>query len=268
MKRFRHLWPAALILLGGLALFWWQRETTRGLQRELTLRREAVRDLQRLRRENERLRQLLAEEDGSASGQVKAEITQLRKELANAEQKRPKAQSRARPTVGAPANRPAEDRLTEQEAIRISDFKNLGQATPGAAYQTFVWTVAQDNISALKPLLHLSSASHEKLKGMWSELPPESRARFNEPEQIVMMMLAMDVLDEDGFKIVGETPQGSEGVLLHVARFKHGRMQGEKKIPMRQGATGWQLVIPDEAIETLPQAIAQASLYVAPPEKP
>jgi hypothetical protein len=66
---------------------------------------------------------------------------------------------------------------------------------------------------------------------------------------------------------VSEKPQNSGEVLLQVSRFKNGRVQGEKRIPLRQGATGWQLVIPDRMIETLPQAIAEASLYVPPRER-
>ena len=261
MKRFLHLWLAALLVLGGVALLLWQKVTTRRLQHELAARREAVRDLPRLRGENQRLRErLAASDDAAAIERMKAEIARLRQEIATLEQKRRSTPPRVRPPVQSTT-----DSAAEKDVVRVADFKNRGQATPGAAFQTLVWAVAKDERAALKSLLHLTPAGWEKLRIIWSELPEESRARFKEPEQIVTMLLALDVLDEEGFRVGEETPQASGEVLLRVSRFKHGSLQGEKRIPMRRGTAGWQIMIPDEAIQTLPQAIAAASLHVAPP---
>jgi hypothetical protein len=268
MKRWVHFGPAAVILLGGLALFLWQRQTTQRLQREVAVRRETARELQRLRGENERRRELLAvSADAGAIGQVEAEIARLRQEMATLEKKRAEARRRAPPTGNPLAERAAADRLAEKDAVRVADFKNQGQTTPGGAFQTLIWALARDDVAVLKSLLCLSPAGQEKLQGVWRELPADSQQRFKEPEQILLMLLALDLLDEEAFKIGDEMAQDSGDVLLRVSRFKHRRLQGEKKIPMRQGATGWQVVIPDRMMETLPQAIAQASLYVAPPVK-
>lgn len=266
MKRFCHLWPAALVLLVGLASFGWQRENTRRLARELSVRREAVRESQRLRHENARLRDLLAAADpGRATAQIKTEIAQLQQEIATLELKRPPASSKPRAQPRPPSGESPRKNGAENDAVPIAAHQNLGQATPAAAFQTFVWALAHDDLAALVPLLHLSPVGREQLRKIWSELPAESRARFQQPEQIVMMLLALDVLDEEAFAIVGEKLGPAGERLLRVSRFKHGVMQGEKRIPMRQGPGGWQLAIPDKMIEELPEAIAQASLYVAPP---
>jgi hypothetical protein len=190
MKRFLPLLVAALVVSGGLALFLWQKETTSRLQRELAARREAVRDLQRLRGENQRLRELLAApDDPSASEALKTEIARLQQELTTLESKRPPARPRTRPAVHASPVQSAPERSEEKDIIRVADFKNVGQATPGAAFQTFIWAVAQDELAGLRPLLHLSPAGQEALRKMWNDLPVESRTRFKEPEQIIMMLL-------------------------------------------------------------------------------
>jgi hypothetical protein len=93
-------------------------------------------------------------------------------------------------------------------------------------------------------------------------LPAESQARFKEPEQILKILMARLVLDEEGLKILAETPQASGEVHLRVSLA-----YGEQTIPLRLGPTGWQLVIPDDATENLSQSIAEASMYVAPPVK-
>ena len=268
MKRFLHFGPAVLILLAGIVGFLWQRQTTHRLQREIVVRRAAASDLSRLRDENEKRRELLAvPEDGNATERVKVEIARLRQELTILEQKPPGASRRGSPPARRPSERAVAEQLAEKDAVRIADFKDQGQATPGAAFQTLVWALARDDFAALKPLLHLSPAGQEKLQAIWRELPAESQLRFMAPEQILMLLLALDVLDEEALTITDPPPLDSGDAMLRVSRFKHSRLQGEKRIPMRKGLTGWQLVIPEEAIETLPQAIAQASLYVAPQAK-
>lgn len=260
MKRFHHFWLGALILLGGLAVFLWQRETTRRLQSEVAARRVAGTDAQRLRSENELLRRALANPDGAEAKQrAQTEIARLRSEIAFWEAHGKPSGNRAPPPVVSRA--PV--RGAENDLIRIEDFQNAGQASPSAAYQTFVWALANDEVSALKPVLYLSPASQQRLQEFWSGLPAESQARFKEPAQILMILLARYALDEEGLKIIGETPQASGDVLLRVKKTHR-----EEKVPLRPGPTGWQLVIPDDATENLSQSIAQASLYVAPPAKP
>lgn len=259
MKRFHNFWLATLILLGGLAVFLWQRETTGRLQREVATRRETARYVERLRSENERLRGALADPDGAkAKQETQTEISRLRLEIATWEAlRRPSANKAPMPVLSR-----ASDRVPEKDLTRIENFQNAGQASPSAAYQTFVWALAKDDVSALKAVLYLSSASQQRLQEFWSGLPAESQARFKEPEQILMLLMARYALDEEGLKILGETPQASGDVLLRVKKT-----HGEEKIPLRPGPAGWQLVLPDEATDNLSQSIAEASLYVAPPVK-
>jgi hypothetical protein len=156
-------------------VFLWQRETTRRLQHEVATRRVAAREGQRLRAENERLRGVLADPSGAkAKQEAQTEIARLRLEIASWEAlRRPSANRAPMPVVSR-----APDRVPENDLIRIEDFQNAGQGSPSAAFQTFVWAVAKDDVSALKPLLAISPAGREKLRQFWSELPAESRARF------------------------------------------------------------------------------------------
>jgi hypothetical protein len=161
MKRFHHFWLAALILLGGLAVFLWQRETTRHLQREVATRRVAAREGQRLRAENERLRGALAEPEGAQAKQLaQTEIARLRLEIAFWETQRKPAANRA----PLPVMRPAPVRERAEDLTRIEDLKNAGQASPSAAFQTFVWALAKDDVSAWKPLLYLSPTGQKNLQ--------------------------------------------------------------------------------------------------------
>lgn len=269
MKRLRTLRPALLIVLLGLTVFWWQRETNRRLASELTTRRIALRDLSHLPGESQRLRDLLATPDPAhATEQVKAQIARLRQEIAQHEPKRAAQPPRPSGVTKSPAARPSGAPSADQDFVRIADHQNVGQATPGAAFQTLVWAVAHDEVAALSRVIHLTPAGEQRLQQQWRELSPESQARFERPERIMMLLLALDVLDEEGFRISGETTGPTGEMVLRVSRFKHGRLQGEKRIPMHSGPAGWQIALPDHTIAEIPQAIAQASLYVPPREAP
>jgi len=243
MKRILIASVPVLIALVGLAAFAWQRENGHRLQQEIARRREAARASDRLTSENQRLRDLLAVPGSAISSQnVQAEIAQPRP---------------TRPPLSARAERPP-------QFTRIEQFQNSGQATPSAAFQTLVWAVAKADEAALASLLRISPSGQEKLSAVWNNLPPESRTRLKEPVQLLTLLLAMDILNEDGYEIAGEMPQAGGSVLLRVNRIKDGQLQGEKRLPLQQGPAGWQFVIPDDLIEKLPEALAQASLYVAP----
>ena len=243
MKRILIASVPVMIALVGLAAFAWQRESGHRLQEEIARRRETARAADRLTGENQRLRDLLAVPGSAIPTQnVQAEIAQPRP---------------TRPPLPARAERPP-------QFTRIEQFQNSGQATPSAAFQTLVWAVAKADEAALAPLLGISPSGQEKLSAVWNNLPAESRSRFKEPVQLLTLLLAMDILGEDGYEIVGEMPQAGGGVLLRVNRITHGRLQGEKRLPLQQGPAGWQFAIPDNLIEKLPEALAQASLYVAP----
>lgn len=158
------------------------------------------------------------------------------------------------------------NRDPEKGAVRVEHFRNVGQATPAAAFQTLIWALVRDDGTALPALLGISAAGREKLHAMVARMPAEKQASFRPPEKVVGMLLALELLEEDGFQI-GEAsePDKAGQAKLTVRRARSGRRNlPEKKLPFQRGPGGWQFQITDATMETVPKAIEQASMYVPP----
>lgn len=262
MKTFLKASLAGAVLLGGMAGFVWQRQTAGKLQRMIALGRRENQELRRLPEENQRLREMIARGNQTeASRLILAEIPKAREEVAALELRLRQPVPPSTPT----ADEISTNRDPEKGVVRLEHFRDKGRASPGAAFQTLVWAVTKGEDGALASLFAVSPSGREKLQAILGNLPPETRRRFDPPEKLLGMLVAYDVLDEEGFQIVGETTQNSGQTILRVRQLKHGRIQpSEKKLPWQRGPDGWQLPISDTMIDGIPAALARASLYVPP----
>jgi len=91
-----------------------------------------------------------------------------------------------------------------------------------------VWAVAKADEAALASLLRISPSGQEKLSAVWNNLPPESRTRLKEPVQLLTLLLAMDILNEDATKLPARCHRLVGVFLLRVNRIKHGQLQGRR----------------------------------------
>ncbi|MEO6568333.1 MAG: hypothetical protein ABIO94_06180 [Opitutaceae bacterium] len=144
--------------------------------------------------------------------------------------------------------------------VRVEHFRNLGQETPAAAFQTVVWASAKKEDSALSSLVDLSPTGREKLNAIASKVE-------STPEKLIGMLLALGIFNDDGYEIgVASEPNESRQVTLTIRRVPAGstNLQGGKKISLRLGEPGWRLPISDAMIDAIPSFLEQASMHVAP----
>ena len=265
MKIFPKTLLASAVFLAGVGGFIWQWQATAGLQTKIAAQRKENYELRRLPGENRRLQEIVTQgNQAEAARQVREEIAKTREEVAMLEFRlRPQAA-----TAVPPADEFSANRDPEKGIVRLEHFRNLGRATPSAAFQTAVWAVTKGQDDALAPLFALSPLGRQKLQAIWDNLPPETRARFDPPEKVLGLFLALDVLDAERLQIIGEDAPSSGQAMLRVRQLKNGRIQPtERKIPFQRGPDGWQFVIPDAMIDGLPEALASASLHIAPPSR-
>lgn len=262
MKAFLKASLAGAVFLGGVAGFVWQRQTAGKLQRIIAFGRQENHALRRLPEENQRLREMIARGNPTeASRLVLAEIPKVREEVAALERRLRQPAPLSTPT----ADEISTNRDPEKGVVRLEHFRDKGRSSPSAAFQTLVWAVTKGEDSALASLFAVSSSGREKLQAILGNLPPETRMRFDPPEKLLGTLVAFELLDAEGFQIVGENAQSSGQTILRVRQLKHGRIQpSEKKFPWQPGPDGWQLPIPDKMIDGIPDALAHASLYVPP----
>lgn len=253
-------WPTAVlfgfVLLGGLGGWVWQRQQAAALRQFI---RHANIEVQA---ENARLRRIVRSGSEAAAGdQLREQIERTRQHVAVLERDIQK------PVTGVGHDvQFTENRDPEKGPVRVEYFRSVGRATPSAAFQTAIWAVSTGVETEWASLFAVSPTGREKLQAIIARMAPAMQERYNPPEKVLGLLLAYDVLDEEGYEI-GETgkPNASGQVQLTVLRVKDGRAKKlEKKIPFVPGPGGWQLPITDKMIDAIPGYLESASMYVPP----
>jgi hypothetical protein len=84
--------------------------------------------------------------------------------------------------------------------------RNSGNTTPSEAYETYVWAVDHADLSALAGVLGMTSGAKARVAAVFSSLPDEARAKFENPEIMFALLYAnrnpvwfsaMDVAEQD-----------------------------------------------------------------------
>lgn len=242
----------ALAALAGWGVLRLRQNSSRLGGQLVALKREA-RTLESLREENRRLHTLIAQvqrSDAEAVRAIEVDLTQARREIAELEQraKDASANKAARP-VAVDANRDPEKALT-----RLEHFQNVGQATPPAAFQTMVWAAMKGDDIALQNLCYLDDATRQKAQALLAGLPESAREKYPNPQSLVALAVAGELMRGSVLKIAGYTAMDSSSVLLTVNSGPEGK---EAKLPMRQSGDRWQFVVPEKAVDAIRRKMAE-----------
>lgn len=270
MKTWLKMAVIIAALLAGLGGLVWQRQSTATLRESVAAKRRAILDIPK---ENARLKEIVnSGNQVEAAQQIREEITRIQQEIVVLErqiQQNSAGAMRPRSSPKAPVEHYTENRDPEKGPVRLEHFRHKGQATPSAAFQTMVWAIINDETDALVPLFAISQTGRAKLREILVPMAPAIQAQFTPPEKLVGMLLAHDILEEEGFEIDIRSGPGDSGTTsLRVLRVRNGRRNKlDKNYPFQLGPTGWQLPITDQMIDGIPGIIESASMFVAPRTK-
>lgn len=240
-----------------------QRRLNDQFRRELAFIQRVAVERTRLRDENTRLAGIIERQNREEGArEIAADLERARQNL-RALERREEQVVRTKAAGDIAANRDPEKGM-----VRLEHFRNMGRATPAAAVQTAIWAAASADFEEVGKTMMLSEAGRVKAQTLLDQQPTETRARFSSPEKLVGVLFAHDFTDEDGFQLVDTTANGAEKAVVRLRRLKHGVVQGgEREIPLRRSPNGWQMVVPDRAIDDIPDYLASASLRIGPPSQ-
>ncbi len=233
--------PAAIVF-AGLA---WQHHRKSALRDEIA--RERARAAVRAQLELEH--QTLADaqpspEELEAVLAERTAVAQLRAELESIRQRaRTSAQSADR-TLEPDA--PPAPRLAGQVlAHRL--WRNAGQSSPQAAFESVLWAAANGNIDALVPLLALDPEARIRADMLFNRLPSSLRDAFGSSTRLVAHLTAKDI------------PLGSATILNHYSSPEETKVtaqifdaEGNNKLALfslRPDQEQWQLVVPGRIVQ-------------------
>jgi hypothetical protein len=211
-----------------------------------------------LRDENMRLRESLTrfqQESNNAQQVLRTELLKAQGELAAAE----KTARERRVQYVEHAVAQAENTDPDRGVARLEHFKNVGRATPAAAFQTMVWAVMNREDGLVATALSVTGPAREKADALLNQLPPAERARFPSPESLGILAITEQVLKAEGMVLREFTSQNSGAGVLAIRMPEPGRPENTKdgKVQMVLGPSGWQVVVPEKAIDEIIRRISR-----------
>jgi hypothetical protein len=230
------------LTLIGVIVFGWQHRVNAALRHDLARLQSQNRGLLELRAENKKLQELpIGEASGDASHEIRAKLIRVRGEVVELEKKLEAARARA----VAAANRDPEKGM-----VRVKYFRNVGRATPAAAFQTMFWAALNGDDNTLAGCFALSAADRQKAVELLAGLPENVRSKSPTPEKLVGLFFAMDTLQRlAAGQVVGQKELDAGHVALRWRTTDLTENTREQDFPMVLGAGGWQLALPDGVID-------------------
>ena len=230
------------------AVLGWQRQTAKDLRSEIARQRAQGKERARLSAEHQRLvaAQTTAEELERLLADRTA-VAQLRKEI-EAMQRRVEAVARAAPVRSAAVAEPAQAAPSIKEAsIAFHLWRNAGQATSDAAFETALWAAAGGEIEALADVLALDSDARGAAVAMFARLPDAMRKELATPERLIALLTAKDV-PLGSAQIVGQFPTPVDTKVAAQLIDAEGKWK-PALFSMRVDGEKWRLVVPVTVVE-------------------
>ena len=254
---FKVVLMALVVLPGGGALGFLHLQNAQ-LRRKIMSRQPAQQQAARLREENARLKNLLennARDAAHAAAEVQVQLAEARLEAAAREklartQRAETAAQVARDEATLAANRDPNTGLT-----RLEYFRDAGQATPTAAFQTLVWAALKGDDAALAQLSQMPAATRARADALIARLPEETRGRWT-PEKLANLWLTGALTELPALQITGQSFEDAEQA---VVTFRAPQL-GDEKLRFKLTPSGWKAVIGTGVIGNL-----EKKLGVAPP---
>jgi hypothetical protein len=240
----------ALLVLGGLdgaALV--HLDNGRLQVRVADLRRENAQVL-RLREENRRTHALMARAQADEQGGAeltRAELARARREVAGLEAHATERHAVLSAQATADATAMATNRDLRQGLVRLEHCRNVGQATPTAAFETLVWAAMQGDEATLARLLRFSSTGRAKAEEWLAGLPPETRAQWT-VEKLGGLFFSNILTAVPAMQVTGEAIE-SDGESA-VVGLRLAGSGGQEKLKFKLGPNGWQVTVSEGQFES------------------
>jgi hypothetical protein len=235
----------ALLLIGaagtGAAITLFHLDNAR-LRRQIDAARVTDARTSHQREENRRLEALVAQTHAdrtTADRAIDAELTRWRTDVASAERRAREAHADALAQQQRDAQALATNRDPRQGLTRLEYFTDVGQATPEAAFQSFIWAATQGKDDRLVALIHIDDAARAKADALVAGLSETDRARFPTAERVAALLLADAITMHSAAQIVAVTTVDADHSLVEV----RGLSDRSQSLPFERSAAGWQLSV-------------------------
>lgn len=248
-RAFRYVCAALTLAAGAAALAVLHLENRR-LQRVLLADAARARETARLRQDCAQLERVIADHragDETGRASLRREMAEARVEIAALERKAAEQQAARVAAVARDAVAIESNRDLRQGLVRLEHFRNRGQATPSAAFETLVWAALKGDQGTLAEVTTLNSATRAKAEVFITTLPADERATWT-PEKLGRLWFTGLFTEMPAIQVLGETVIGVDEVQV---RLRLAGRADEEKLAVRLTPAGWKILVPSAAIDQL-----------------
>ena len=165
------------------------------------------------------------------------------------------AQSRARVTDSAPTH--AAPLLPGM--IAASEWRNMGRATPEAAFQTELWAEDRQQIDVAATAIAFEPAAREKLEALLAGLPKEAQLEYGTPEKLAALLMTGggDPTAFAGMRVLESISHGVDETTLRTQwQYADGQVR-ENAWQFRREPDGWKRVLSAAFVDKLVRVYRQ-----------
>src|ERR1035437_7783794 len=181
-----------LLIVAGAAALIMKRSALAALRNEVGRERAALRALNGVRAEHERL--LAAQPETGELDRAATDRDALQTARAELEALSVKIAVAARAAAEGGKKVLTADRLAVGRTVPASEWKNVGNATPAAALETALWAGAGGDVEAFAKMITLiDSRTQRAAQALLDSLPEAMRAEYGTPERLIAFLTVKDV---------------------------------------------------------------------------
>jgi hypothetical protein len=235
---------AACLLFAATAGLLLQQKTTTELRDAKSALHQQAQDLENARAETERMREARQKAD--------AEIARFRRSLDDTG-----SRATARPpSASGPVVHENGD--PEKGMVAFEYYRNLGQATPAATFQTLVWAALNGDDHAAGATFALDAAAQTKASAVIAGLPKTLQARYPTPESLVALFVANDILKSTKAEVVNWKLLDSDHATLTVRldQIANPGAYPQKTLSLQRTPGGWQFSASEKWIDGIKKNLA------------
>lgn len=205
---------------------------------------------ERVREDNRRLREIVARtqaDTADGARAIHAHLVRARTEVGDLERRARASHAQMQAASAQDVENLARNRDPERGLMRLEHFQNQGQATPAAAFQTFVWAAMKGEDTTLAGMIAMDSAARETGMATVAALPKETREKYPTPEKLAALFFAASLTGQPSAQVLEVSFLDAQRATVHV----RGLSDKTQKIPMQLGPQGWQIAVPAGMAEKL-----------------
>jgi len=153
----------------------------------------------------------------------------------------------AKKPVATPGSTAAQLRSLKDLPLAAGAWRDAGQETPAAAFETVLWAAASGEVEKLATGLEMDEGTRSAAATIFNRLPPALQREVGTPEQLVALLTARDVPLGSAW-ILGQFDEQPKETRV-VARLADA--EGKKRdllFTLRETEGRWRLVVPEQVM--------------------